>query len=111
MAVIDLNDENFEKELAQAELAVVDFYAGWCGPCRMFAPKFRRLSEDPRFAGKVKFFKLNGEEAPNARKTVTIDNLPYFGVYRAGAFVTGQSTAKEDAFVALVEAHLTSEDS
>ena len=111
MAVTDLNDDNFEAELAASELAVVDFYAGWCGPCRMFAPKFRRLSEDARYAGRVRFFKLNGEDAPNARKTVTIDNLPYFGVYREGAFVAGQSTAKEDAFVALVEAHLTSEDS
>ena len=55
MAVTDLNDDNFEAELAASELAVVDFYAGWCGPCRMFAPKFRRLSEDARYAGRVRF--------------------------------------------------------
>ncbi|MGB1698551.1 MAG: thioredoxin family protein [Nannocystaceae bacterium] len=107
MAVQDLNDENFSTELAQCELAVVDFYAGWCGPCRMFAPKFRRLSEDERYAGRVKFFKLNGEEAPEARKSVTIDNLPFFGIYRNGEFVAGKSAAKEEVFVALLDAHLT----
>lgn len=106
MAVTDLNDDNFEAELAASELAVVDFYAGWCGPCRMFAPKFRRLSEDARYAGRVRFFKLNGEDAPNARKTVTIDNLPYFGVYRSGSFVAGLSTGKEDAFVEFLDAQL-----
>lgn len=109
MAITDLNDDNFGQELEQCELAVVDFYAGWCGPCRMFAPKFRRLSEDPRFAGKIKFFKLNGEDAPNARKTVTIDNLPYFGVYRNGSFVAGKSTAKEDVFVELLTSYLDEE--
>ena len=106
MAVTDLNDENFSSALKACELAVVDFYAGWCGPCRMFAPKFRRLSEDERYAGRVQFFKLNGEEAPEARKSVTIDNLPYFGVYRSGVFVAGKSAGKEEAFVAFLDAQM-----
>jgi thioredoxin-like negative regulator of GroEL len=106
MAVKDLNDENFATELEACDLAVVDFYAGWCGPCRMFAPKFRRLSEDERYAGKIQFFKLNGEQAPQARKSVTIDNLPYFGIYRKGELVAGKSASKEEAFVALLDAQL-----
>ena len=46
MAVEDLTDETFESRLRETELAVVDFYAGWCGPCMLFKPKFRRLSDD-----------------------------------------------------------------
>lgn len=106
MAVNDLNDENFSSELGAAEFAVVDFYAGWCGPCRMFAPKFRRLSNDERYAEKLSFFKLNGEEAPEARKSVTIDNLPYFAIYRRGEFIAGKSASKEEAFVAFLDEHL-----
>lgn len=100
--VSDLTDENFETALAEADLAVVDFYAGWCGPCRMFAPKFKRLAKTYTH---ISFFKLNGEQAPNARKTVQIDNLPYFGVYKNGELIAGLSTAKEDAFKAFLEEH------
>ncbi|MFN3202382.1 MAG: thioredoxin family protein [Bradymonadia bacterium] len=100
--ITDLTDENFESELAGAELAIVDFYAGWCGPCRMFAPKFKRLAKKYT---QVRFFKLNGEEAPNARKTVTIDTLPYFAAYKNGELLGGFSTQKEDKFVEFFEGH------
>lgn len=106
MAVETLDDSNFSERLQGEALAVVDFYAGWCGPCRMFAPKFRRLSEDERFAGKITFFKLDGEQAPLARKTVEIDNLPYFAIYKNGELVAGKSTAKEEGFTAFLEEQL-----
>lgn len=106
MAVETLDDSNFSESITGEQLAVVDFYAGWCGPCRMFAPKFKRLSEDERFKDKISFFKLNGEKAPEARKTVQIDNLPYFAIYKNGEFVAGTSTAKEEAFTAFLEEHL-----
>ena len=52
------------------------------------------------------FFTLDGEANPVARATVQIDNLPYFGVYRDGAFVEGFSTTKEDVFRETVTRHL-----
>lgn len=92
MAVIELTDDNFADELAKAEFAVVDFYAGWCGPCRLFSPQFKRVSgEYPN----VTFFKVDAEKAPLARATVEIPNLPYVGAYRAGQLVEGVSTAKD----------------
>lgn len=100
--VTDLNDDTFEAEIAQSDLAIVDFYAGWCGPCRMFAPKFKRLAKTYTH---VRFFKLDGEQSPNARKTVQIDTLPYFAAYKNGELVGGISTQKEDKFVEFVEAH------
>lgn len=103
MAVSDLDDSNFTDALGAAPLAVVDFHAGWCGPCIMFKPKFKRISAD---YDAVSFFMVNGEKAPEARKTVEIENLPYFAFYRDGAFVAGVSTDKEDVFRAFVEEHL-----
>jgi thiol-disulfide isomerase/thioredoxin len=102
MPATDLNDTTFAATLAAAPAAVVDFHAGWCGPCIMFKPKFKRLSDAfPHVA----FFLVDGEKAPEARKTVQIDNLPYFAVYRDGGFVAGISTASEDEFRAFVEHH------
>lgn len=106
MAVIDLDDTNFAEQLGNTDRAVVDFYAGWCGPCIMFAPKFKRISNDYPH---VTFFKLDGEKAPQARKSVTIEDLPYFGVYVDGELVEGLSTSKEEVFRELVERHFGKE--
>lgn len=102
MAVTVLTDDDFQAKLAAAPMAIVDFYAGWCGPCIMFKPKFARISNDyPHVA----FFMVDGEKSPAARKTVQIDNLPFFGVYRNGELVEGRSLSEEPAFRELVEGH------
>ena len=101
MAVTVLTDDNFEAELAAADKAVVDFYAGWCGPCIMFKPKFKRISNDYPH---VQFFMVDGEASPKARKSVTIDNLPYFGFYENGEMVAGKSLSAEAPFREMLEA-------
>ena len=63
---------------------------------------FKRISKDYEH---VSFFLVNGEKSPEARKTVQIDNLPYFAVYKDGEFVEGKSMATEEAFRAFVEEH------
>lgn len=102
MAVTDLDDATFAQKLGEAEMAVVDFYASWCGPCMLFKPKFARLSEEYPH---VQFFVCDGEKAPESRKTVEIPSLPYFGIYRKGELIDGFSTAKEDGFREKLEAH------
>jgi thioredoxin 1 len=102
MPATDLDDTTFADTLGKTPMAVVDFHAGWCGPCILFKPKFKRLSNSyPHVA----FFLVDGEKAPAARSTVKIDNLPYFAVYRDGQFVEGLSTAEEGPFQAFVERH------
>lgn len=102
MAVESLDDATFATRLAESERAVVDFYAGWCGPCMLFKPKFAKISNDyPHVA----FFVCDGEKAPESRKTVEIPTLPYFGLYEKGVFVTGFSTTKEEGFRELIEEH------
>lgn len=103
MAATDLDDRSFKKTLAAAQgLSVVDFHASWCGPCIMFKPKFKRISDDYPDVG---FYMVDGEKAPNARKSVTIEALPYFALYRDGQFVEGISTDQEPVFRAFVERH------
>ena len=72
----------------------------------MFKPKFKRISKD---YPQVSFFMVDGERSPEARKTVQIDNLPYFAVYRGGVFVEGRSLSDEAAFRAFVDGHLAGE--
>jgi thiol-disulfide isomerase/thioredoxin len=103
MAITDLTDDTFADSLAASSLSIVDFHAGWCGPCIMFKPKFKRISAD---YPDMHFFMLDGEKHPNARQTVTIDNLPFFAIYRDGVFAEGLSTTKEDVFREFIERHL-----
>ena len=95
MAVEQLDDTNFASRLAETEMAVVDFYAGWCGPCMLFKPKYAKISN---LYPHVTFFVCDGESAPESRKTLEIPSLPYFGLYRKGQLVKGFSTTKEEGF-------------
>lgn len=102
MAVEVVTDENFETALKDNEKVVVKYFADWCGSCRLFAPKFRRLSEDDRFGG-VTFLDVNAEKNPGARKLGDVSNLPTFAVFKNGELVESVATSKEDAVVELIE--------
>lgn len=71
--------ENFKKELDANNIVVVDFYAVWCGPCKMFMPKFKELSEK---YNNLKFFKINVEECPELTEEHKISNVPTFMVFK-----------------------------
>ncbi|MBI3288192.1 MAG: thiol reductase thioredoxin, partial [Elusimicrobia bacterium] len=65
MAEIQLTDDTFDKEvLESAQPVLVDFWAPWCGPCRMLTPIIEELAKE--YTGKVKVAKLNTDEHPNA---------------------------------------------
>ncbi len=102
MAVELVTDSSFKTELSSHERVVVKYYADWCGSCKLFAPKFRRLSEDERFTG-IRFLDVNAEENPEARKLAGVDNLPFFATFHRGQLVAGQATSKEDQVVAMLE--------
>ena len=101
MAVTVLSDDNFVEELKGNEKTVVKYFAGWCGSCRLFSPKFKRLSEDERFQG-IKFVDIDAEKNPAARKLAGVTNLPYFAVFRNGELLDAAATNKEDAVVELL---------
>lgn len=102
MAVQLADDSNFKDMLQDNSLTVVKYYAGWCGSCRLFKPKYKRLSNDERFEG-IAFLDVDAENSPEARKTAGVDNLPFFAVFKNGELLEGASTNKEENVVALLE--------
>ena len=101
MAVEIITDNEFKSRLSENELVAVKYFADWCGSCRLFAPKFRRLSEDERFAG-ITFLDVNAENNPEARKIAGVPNLPYFAIFDKGNFVDGVASNKEEVVVELI---------
>lgn len=83
MAVIELTDATFDQELGQtAGLTVVDFWAPWCGPCRIVGPVIEELAEE--MAGEVSFAKVNVDESPEIAQRYQIRSIPTIGFFMGG---------------------------
>ena len=75
--------ENFESEVLKSEIPVlVDFYADWCGPCKMMAPVVEKLAEE--YEGRLKVGKLNIDENMQIAQQYRVTSIPTFIVYKDG---------------------------
>src|SRR5512137_1839938 len=75
MAITHIDLESFDKEVRDCKLPVlVDFYADWCGPCKMLAPAFEELSSE--YEGKLKFAKLNTDTAQPLAMEFSVSGIP-----------------------------------
>jgi len=101
MSVETITDQDFETLLNNKDKVVVKYFANWCGSCKLFAPKFKRLSGDERFED-VHFIEVNAEENEIARRAAGVNNLPFFAVFKGGKLLDGKSTTKEDAVVEMI---------
>lgn len=83
MYEITLTAENFENEVLKSELPVlVDFWATWCGPCRMIAPIVEEIAKEN--VGKVKVGKVNVDEQPQLASAFGIASIPTIMIFKAG---------------------------
>lgn len=81
--VLHLTDANFETEVNNSTLPVlVDFWAPWCGPCRMLAPVLEQIAQ--RFAGKVVVGKVNVDENPGVTGKFGIQSIPTLIFFKTG---------------------------
>jgi thioredoxin 1 len=84
---ITLTDANFAQSVNKYPLLVVDFWAPWCGPCRMVSPLIEQLAGE--LAGKVVFGKVNVDENPRIANTFGIRSIPTIAIFKNGKNVDG----------------------
>ena len=83
MAEIKITNENFENEVLKSDIPVmVDFYATWCGPCKMIAPIVEEISEE--YEGKVKVGKVDVDEAAELAIAFGVSSIPTIIVFKNG---------------------------
>ena len=83
MSVLVLNEGNFEEEVVKSEKTVlVDFYADWCGPCKMMSPVIDKIAEE--LGDKVKVGKINSDENMNLAEKFNIMSIPTIMVFKGG---------------------------
>ncbi len=83
MSVLKITDENFENEVIQSEKTVIiDFYADWCGPCKMMSPIIDEIAEE--MGEKIKVGKVNVDENMNLAEKFGIMSIPTIIIFKTG---------------------------
>ena len=90
MSTIELTNENFNKTITDNEIVLIDFWAEWCGPCKMFGPVFEKAAEKyPEIA----FAKVNNEVEQELAGSFGIRSIPTLAVYRDQTLIFSQPGA------------------
>ncbi len=79
------SEEEFKNIVASTPVVVVDFFADWCGPCKMLAPKFEQLAQENAQNAKAKFVKVNADDFEDLSSELGVTGLPTMFI-----FVNGQ---------------------
>lgn len=102
----EIKDENFPKTIESSSVpVVVDFWASWCGPCKMLAPVMDEIAKE--LEGKAEFFKLNVDENPVASTQYKISSIPTIMVFKNGNIAdTLVGFRPKEAIKSLIEKHI-----
>ncbi len=103
---LEFSDANFEVEVLQSDKVVlVDFWAAWCGPCRMVAPIVEELAAE--LEGKAVIGKLDVDNNPSVSSALGIRNIPTLLVFKGGKVVDKQvGVAPKEVLLAKLKAHM-----
>ena len=86
MEVIKLNNENFNKEVKESsKLVLIDFYADWCGPCKMMSPIIDEIANE--VDDRVKICKLNVDESQNIAIEYNVMSIPTLIIFKNGVMI------------------------
>ncbi len=83
MSTVDVTDLTFEAEVLRSDVpVVVDFWAPWCGPCRLVSPVLDELAEE--YAGRLKVVKVNADENPGLSEDFKVQSIPFIAFFTGG---------------------------
>ena len=99
MATVKVDNGNFQSEILESDVpVVVDFWAEWCGPCKMIAPSLEEISEE--MAGTVKITKVNIDENPDLAAQYGVRSIPTLMLFKNGEAASMQVGAKPKSALA-----------
>ena len=104
--IVNATDENFKNIVLESDVPVlVDFWAPWCGPCRMIAPLIEEIADE--YAGRMKVVKLSTDENMDSALEYSIRSIPTLGIFRDGQIVdTVIGAAPKKMLKAKIDQHL-----
>ena len=103
--MLEINDKNFNQEvMGEEKLVVADFWASWCGPCKMLTPVLEEVSKEMK---NVKFVKINVDENPALSQKFRVSSIPTVMVFKDGALKdTMVGFRRKEDIVKMVENNL-----